>query len=207
MSALAQQAPRLEVWLTELEATMEVGRQASGALTVESLLSSVAGSMLWVKGVRTTQVEPEVEVARYLGQQFTWGTWTRAGVCGCAVKPIRAGGWDWGNLRLYFELRDCALGSPLAFCGFVAEQIGCAFNRLALLGQRDVLNRRKKRFEHRLATRKAVERAKGILSQMHGIPDTESLKLLIEISRESRRSLRHVSQNAIFAYNQLINAG
>ncbi len=37
-----------------------------------------------------------------------------------------------------------------------------------------------------------MERAKGTLSEMHNVPESDSLKLLIEISRGSRRDLRDV---------------
>jgi hypothetical protein len=145
-------------------------------------------------------VKPGEELAHATGHQLIWGMLPRTGAYGCAVWEIKAGHWSWGNLRLHFDPPNCSLANPLAFCRFIAEQIAGALSRLALLGEREMLNQRNAGLAKRLATRKVVERAKGILSEMHNIPESESLKLLIEIGRESRRGLRHVAQTIVSAH-------
>ncbi len=201
MSALAQRTILSQQRLapSELEAIFEISRRASLAIELNQALDSVAEVALWVEGVRMIRVEAGEELALAAGDRLVWGTPARTREYGCAIWEINAAGWKWGNLRLHFDLRNCSLENPLNFCRFVAEQMAGVLNRLALLGQREMINQQSGRLAARLARRKAVERAKGILSEMHNIPESESLKLLIEISRGSRRDLRHVAQTVISA--------
>lgn len=70
-------------------------------------------------------------------------------------------------------------------------------NRLALESQSKMLRQRLTRLTRRLQTRKLVQRVRGILARMHGIPHADAMQLLIRHSRERRSSLYSVSEGII----------
>lgn len=185
--------------LSEFEATRQIGRLAIGGIEPEISLDRIAQTALSIQGVVGIRIEPGPELSAYLGTDLVWGRAAVDSASMSAVAEIKAGSWSWGQSRVYFDVRDCPLESPLAFARFVAQQLACLFNRIALLGQRDLLLRRRARIEERLTTRKVVERAKGILAERHLLSQIEALRLLVSLARHSRRSLRRVAQSIIFA--------
>ena len=201
MSALLQQPTLLAPArrLSEWEATRAIGRLAAAGIELESTLDRIAGAVLSQRGVHGIAIEAGPELAAHLGFAPVWGHAANGSLHASATGEIKAGQWSWGKYRIYFDLRDCKLESPLAFTRFVAQQIACFLNNLALLQERDMLVRRKARNEYRLSRRKLVERAKGILAQRHALPQDDALRMLIRITRESRRSLRRVAQSIIFS--------
>jgi hypothetical protein len=185
--------------LNEAEATHEISRLASAGIELETTLDRIAAAALAVRGIRRVRLEPGPELSAHLLLEPVWGRSGGDTTDASAVGEIKAGAWWWGRYRIWFDVRETRLENPLAFARFVAEQIACFLNRLALRGERDTLLRKKDRMEDRLKRRKLVERAKGILVERHSISQEEALRLLVRITRETKRSLRRVAQSIIFA--------
>ncbi|HLH03695.1 MAG TPA: ANTAR domain-containing protein [Bryobacteraceae bacterium] len=200
MSALPQTANLLGAArrLNEWEATRAIGRLAMAGIELETTLDRIAGAVLGLRGIQGIAIEAGPELAAHLGFSPVWGR-TGESISACATGEIKAANWSWGRYRIFFDLRECKLKDPLAFARFVAQQIGCFLNQLALLHEHDLLLRRKARHEYRLSRRKLVERARGILAERHALSADDALRMLIRMTRESHRSLRRVAQSIIFA--------
>ncbi|MBV8551006.1 MAG: ANTAR domain-containing protein [Acidobacteriaceae bacterium] len=200
MSALTQQALFAPVHrrLSEPDAMREIGRRALAGLEVSDGLATIAETVFWVSGIRQIAIEA-AEGWKHQPATLGWGGQPGHGPQGCAVAGIRANGRDWGELRLYFDVQAASLQSPLRFAKFVAQQIAAMLNRLELSEANKALRGRIARIEHRLKTRKAVQRAKGILARTRGISEADAIRLLVRYSREERRSLYQISEAVILA--------
>jgi hypothetical protein len=197
-TAIAQRSPRNE-WRTldELSATRGISRNAALATEILRGLESLAAAALLVGGIRCVEVDPVQELEEYAGAPLRWTVAGKSVANGRAVAEIAAGGIRWGELRLRFDAHGVELESPVRFATFFAQQIAGMLNRLALESQSKMLRRRLTRLTHRLQTRKLVQRASGILARMHGIPQSNAIRLLIRHSREKRSSLYCVSEGII----------
>jgi hypothetical protein len=183
---------------SELNASREISAHLSRAISLHTSIPQVAQIALRIRGVRLLQLEPEAFLASYLDGALSWGTKRSAVVYGCAISDITAGGQHWGKLRLYFDLRENDLEDPLGFARFLAQQLASALNLFALADKHSSLSFRKQRLAERLARRKIVERARGILAELHDFSTEDAQLLLNGLSRRSRRSLSQVAQNIIF---------
>ena len=81
-----------------------------------------------------------------------------------ATADIAAGGLHWGTLRIGFHLRVIHLESPLRFARFVGEQMAGVIDRLAREKERATLTETVEQLRNVLASRKAIDRAQGILA-------------------------------------------
>lgn len=184
--------------LSELDVTWEISRWVLAAKEIEPALDKIAAAILCLRGVRAIRIEPSAALAPYLDAARSWGARSSSESIQ-ATAEIAAWGSHWGRYRISFDLRECKLESPLRFCRFTAEQVACLVGRLALLHEQHALQQRNARLKQRLATRKIVGRASGLLAQRHQISHLEAQRLLIGITRSSRLSLRRIAQSIVFA--------
>jgi len=99
-----------------------------------------------------------------------------------------------GRLRIFFEPRIHSLKSPLRFARFLAQQAALLLNRLDLLASHNSHLTRIARLQRRLEMRKIVQRAKGILAEMQGIPEDDALALFFRYAHQSRRRLQPLAE-------------
>jgi ANTAR domain len=197
-AAIQQPYPRNESRpLDELSTTHKISRNTAFATEIPRGLESLAGLVLSLRGIRAVELDPVPELQEYAGAPFIWTAPGKSVVNGNAVAEIAAARIRWGQLRIRFNVHAIELESPVRFARFVAQQIAGMLNRLALQSQSKMLRQRLARLTHRLQTRKVVQRASGILARMHGIPQSEAIRLLIRHSRERASSLYSIAEGII----------
>lgn len=198
MSALSQQDILSSVRdLGELDATREIGRRATSAIEIGDALEGIASLVLRMSGIRGVRIELAHDLARMAKTSLGWGVENDPGPGGRAIEKIVVGGRYGGELRLDFDLRTLTVESPIRFTRFVAEQIAGMLHRWDLERRRDALVESVERLRSGLATRKAVERAKGILARSQDISESDALARLRRESRDSGLSLREVADSVI----------
>jgi hypothetical protein len=190
--------------LSEWEATQSVSRQVSGATEPQSGVRAIAEAVLLTSGVIRLTFESAAELAS-MSIPLEWGADASPGPQGCALAPIASAGRNWGEIRLYFDLRSKALESPLAFARFVGQQIARLLNQFDLIDQRQSLARQLDTLRVRLATRKLAQRAAGIVAQRRGIAVADALGFLTRYSREYRRRLYHVAEAVVLSHEDTWN--
>jgi ANTAR domain len=190
MSALAQPVFIPARHLTELEATRQIGREASAANDRRALAGIVA-TALTIRGVQAVRIEIKREA-------LAWGANLDGRPHGSAVAEIAASGQSWGDLRLSFELHDSSLDSPLRFAKFLAQQIAGILSRETLLHQRELLRVQIARLRDIVAKRKAIQRARAIVANSRKVTERDALILMCKLSRESKRTLHEVAEAFIF---------
>jgi hypothetical protein len=197
MSAILQPKSRISPVrpFSELEATREISRWASNAVRIDIGLDALAAAVLRVPGIHRIRIEQAPELTGLT--QLDWRLHGIADPLGRAVTDISIAGRTWGQVRLFFELHNHRVESPLRFARFIAQQIAFMLERLALAHQRDLLAAQLESLRRRLKTRKAVHRATGILTRTRGISELEAMALLRTHARQSRRSLGFIAEGVI----------
>ncbi len=87
----------------------------------------------------------------------------------------------------------------VATLAFIGEQLGAALSRSLLKEERARLIEHAEEMKRELETRKAVERAKGILQQQGGISEEEAYLRLRNQSRRMRRPMKDLAEAIILA--------
>jgi ANTAR domain len=199
MSALAQ-PPDLyssPVQKTELQVMRNISTVTSAGSELEQGLEAIAASVLQLQSIVRIRIEPIPGVV----QPLVSAEWGHPGAHprGTATAEIESSGCSWGRLKIDFDLPPNGIENPLRFTRFAAGQIARWLNERELSARRDALRRRVERLRERLATRKRVQRAMGILVQTRNLSEAEALLLLVKYSRESRRSLSQVAEAIILS--------
>jgi AmiR/NasT family two-component response regulator len=57
-----------------------------------------------------------------------------------------------------------------------------------------------------LETRKVVERAKGVLMEVHGLPEADAFRRIRKTSMDSRKSMKEVAEAILLTYEMDISA-
>ena len=204
MSALPQQARFAAAFSldlcaswSELDGMLETGRRAAAAVVIPEGLEAVAAAVCAVEGIRAIRIEPASETTLQKNKQLEWRGEPGNGPAGWAVAEIRAGGRQWGEVRLGFDVHVDRVQSPLRFAKFIAQQIAVMLYRLEVAEENRVLARRIVNLDQRLKTRKYVERAKSILARTRGISEASARGLLVQYSRRSGKSLYEVSESVV----------
>ncbi len=200
MSALAQR-PDLHLQirrLNELEVSREVSRVASRATLVDEALPTFSSLVLRLKGLRAIGIEDAPAIEALTTRPLAWRDGARSTPRGAVVADIAAAGRRWGTLRLQFDLEQIKIEDPLGLVRFLGQQLGILLNRFELEREHDRLLEKVTRFRIRLATRKAFERAKGVLAHKRGITQLEAARLLVKYRRSSGRPMRIVAEAVIF---------
>jgi ANTAR domain len=200
MSALAQTksfVPSSRA-LSEFEALQEISWQAAETADLHSGIRAVLGSALRVKGVAQIEIEPAAALS-ILNLPLKCGSRAGAPVNGSAVAEIASGGCAWGAIRVRFDLKANGLESPLRFARFIGQQIGGLLHRFHLLRGREALAARKEALRRRIATRKLVGRAKGVIAHVRSVSEEDAFRFLVRLSRESSRSLAQVAEAVVLS--------
>ena len=199
MSALAQ--PRRIISsalpLGELEVTHQISRAASHAADTQEALDEIASLALRVEGIRSVHVEHRDELRRLAAGPFRWGLPASGVNEGCATADVASGGSHWGTVRIGFHLRVIHLESPLRFARFVGEQMAGVIERLGREKERATLTETVEELRSVLASRKAIDRAQGILAGRQKITHTEAGAVLRKYSSETGKDLRRVAEAVI----------
>ncbi len=201
MSALAQ--PRRIITsaqpLEELEATHQISRAASQAVDTQEALDEIASLALRVEGIRSVNVEHRDALRRLANGPFRWGPPAGGVNEGSAAADVACGGSQWGTVRIGFHLRIIHLESPLRFARFVGEQMAGVIDRLGREKERATLTETVEQLRNVLASRKAIDRAQGIIAGRQKITHTEAGAVLRKYSSESGNDLRRVAEAVILS--------
>jgi len=199
MSALAQRAPLYSNpshQLSELDATLEISRIAASNLDTIGHLDAIAGLVIKIGGVRQLELTGE-PIALFISP-LAWGQ-SKAGPHASALAEVTAHGLKWGELRLSFDPHSAAIESPLRLAKFVAQQTAAILNRAAFLEEQHSWHEQIDRLRRIIARRKAIHKAKAILSRAKRISERDALTLLCQYSRESGKTLHQVAEAFIFS--------
>ncbi len=126
--------------------------------------------------------------ARYLNQDIA----ESEGLCSLASVPMAVKGRITGVLNCYTSKKHSFTKPELAILTALANQAAVAIENAEL-------DLRVKSAEEALATRKAVERAKDILSQEAHVGPHEAFRLIQKQSMDSRKSMREIAEAIILA--------
>jgi uroporphyrinogen-III synthase len=106
--------------------------------------------------------------------------------------PLVSGGDVVGVINVHHRRSHPHAASEVSLLTFIGEQMGNAVARAALYEEN-------LRLQEELRTRKAVERAKGILQKNHGLSEEEAYLRLRGESRRMRRPMRELAEAIILA--------
>jgi len=126
--------------------------------------------------------------ARYLNQDVA----KKEGLCSLACVPLAVKGRVIGVLNCYTSKKH-------EFSKHELDLLAALANQAAIAIENAELDLRARSAEEALTTRKAVERAKEILSQEAGILPSEAYRLIQKQSMDMRKSMREVAEAIILA--------
>ncbi|MDD5116350.1 MAG: GAF domain-containing protein [Candidatus Omnitrophica bacterium] len=126
--------------------------------------------------------------ARYLNQDVA----KKEGLCSLACVPLAVKGRVIGVLNCYTSKKH-------EFSKHELDLLTALANQAAIAIENAELDLRARSAEEALTTRKAVERAKEILSQEAGILPSEAYRLIQKQSMDIRKSMREVAEAIILA--------
>lgn len=106
--------------------------------------------------------------------------------------PITAQGKVVGVMNLQNKRKTRFPARRVEFLETVARYIGTAVDNARLIGETQVL-------KQALETRKAVDRAKGLLMKKHGMSEPEAHAFLNKKSMDTRKSLQEVAEAVLLA--------
>ncbi|MGH9640701.1 MAG: ANTAR domain-containing protein, partial [Bryobacteraceae bacterium] len=113
--------------------------------------------------------------------------------------PLMSSGEVIGVVNVHHRQPHAHTEDEIALLSFVGEQIGGAIAKSLLAEENLRLAGEAAEMQRQLETRKAVERAKGILQQRHGMSEEEAYLRLRNESRRSRRPMRELAEAIILA--------
>ena len=200
MSALA---PQQQIFitarrLTELEVTREISRVVASSREDEITLEAIGSLALKVSGVKGIYVKKIVETNSYFRNAALWNATANKSV-GSAVAALATNGQQWGELRIYFDLKSDSLESPLRFVRFLAQQIEGVLNKSNLEYQGEQFRKQIQTLRSIVARRKAIHRAKALVANTRNISDREALRTMCSLSRESGKTLHQIAEAFIFS--------
>jgi AmiR/NasT family two-component response regulator len=111
-----------------------------------------------------------------------------------SVARIEANGQDWGELRLRFSLEQTEVASPVKLARYLAQQIASAIHNAELASSNRTLAKGLAELKDEVATRKILERAKGVLAETQNLAPARAEALLKRHSERTGRSLREISE-------------
>ena len=106
--------------------------------------------------------------------------------------PLVSGGEVIGVVNVHHRQPHQHAPEEISTLVFIGEQLGVAISR-------SVLEQENARLQGELATRKVVERAKGILQQRHGISEEDAYLRLRNQSRRLRRPMKELAEAIILS--------
>jgi hypothetical protein len=113
------------------------------------------------------------------------------------LVPLRSSGREVGKLIAYFASSDFHGAAPRRISNYVGQQLGMLLERTRLGKDRARLEGELSTLREELATRKAVQRAQGILMTRHGMPPASAKLWISQQSRQSRLSMLQVAEQVV----------
>jgi hypothetical protein len=110
------------------------------------------------------------------------------------AAPLRAGGRELGQLLVQADL-------PHRVSNYVGEQLGMLLERLRLSKDQARLEAELAALREDLATRKAVQRAQGILVMRRGITPASARRWISQQARETGSSVLEVAEQVVAVEN------
>ena len=111
--------------------------------------------------------------------------------------PLVSSGEVIGVVNIHHRDEHDHTASEIALVSFVGEQMGNALAKAKLEDDNARLAEEKLEIEKELATRKIVERAKGILQRSEGLSEEEAYLKLRNESRRMRRPMKELAEAII----------
>lgn len=127
---------------------------------------------------------------RYLNREIA----KKEGLCSVVSVPLSVKGKTIGVLNSYTSSPHKFTGDEINILTSVANQAAIVIENAQLMVQSKVI-------KEELETRKAVERAKGILMKQEGIAEEEAFRRIQKYSMDSRKPMREVAEAIILAYD------
>jgi len=137
---------------------------------------------------KTIAVLDVTEDMRYLNRDIA----KKEGLCSLASVPLVLKGRVIGVLNCYTSKKH-------KFTKHELDLLSALANQAALAIENAELDLRARSAEEALTTRKAIERAKDILSQEANILPSEAYRLIQKQSMDSRKSMREIAEAIILA--------
>jgi len=116
-----------------------------------------------------------------------------------ASVPLVAQGEILGVINVHHREKHHHSGEEIALLTFIGEQMGIAASRSSLKVENARLAEETEEMKRQLATRKLVERAKGIMQQREGLTEEEAYLRLRNESRRLRRPMKDLAEAIILA--------
>jgi ANTAR domain len=183
--------------LTDLEATREISRIVHTATTGTEGLEALAASVLGVAGIQDMKIEDGALLAIFGAR-----AWPAHAACPGAPAILalaEANGFHWGRLRLTVD-PSARPEAARSLARFLGQQLALLLNRLDLIRQREIHLAQLRRLSQRLATRKKLHRASGLVARARGVSNHQALQILVHHARKSRRTLDRVAETVILGY-------
>lgn len=116
--------------------------------------------------------------------------------------PLRAGGRELGKLIACYATSESHAAIPHRISTYVGEQLGMLLERTRFRQDGERLEAELHRLRDDLATRKAVQRAQGILVMQRGITPASARRWISERARETASSVRQVAEAIVIVENE-----
>jgi hypothetical protein len=114
---------------------------------------------------------------------------------------LRANGQELGRLIAFFACAETNDGLHHRVANFAGEQLGIMLERLRLAKRRRQLKAETSRIRASLATRKALQRAEGLLGK-RGLPP-QTARLLLQREAERRKVTLRQAANRVFDHEMI----
>ncbi len=126
---------------------------------------------------------------RYINREIA----KKEGLCSLVSVPLSVKGKVIGVLNSYTSLPHRFTQDEINILTSVANQAAIVIENAQLMVQSKVIR-------EELETRKAVERAKGILMKQEGLSEEEAFRKIQKFSMDSRKPMREIAEAIILAY-------
>ncbi|MEW6008558.1 MAG: GAF domain-containing protein [Candidatus Omnitrophota bacterium] len=123
---------------------------------------------------------------RYLNREIA----KKENLCSLLSVPLRVKGKVIGVFNLYTSKPHKFSDAEVKVLTSVANQAAIAIEHARLMVETDVI-------KEELATRKAVERAKGLLMRQEGLDEEGAFRKIQKTSMDTRRSMREIAEAII----------
>ena len=116
-----------------------------------------------------------------------------------ASVPLISQGEILGVINVHHREKHPHTKDEIALLTFIGEQMGVAMGRASLKQENERLTEETEEMKRQLATRKLVERAKGILQTREGLSEEEAYLRLRNESRRLRRPMKDLAEAIILS--------
>ena len=193
----------------QLKLVYEVSQITSSGLPVDDAIAEIAAAAL--KATRAVAVVIEdrscahSRPVRIYTEEKTWSVSDRNEIPNqlprsfrsLFISPLQYGGRRFGEIHLYLSGPSLPRTALVDLTVFLGQQIAGFLHRADLMRKRNQLRLTVARTRDEIATRKAFDRAAGIVARRSGIPVDDAEMRLRDASRKANRSLLAVANDVI----------